>query len=274
MYSAYSEKKKLMALPMLKPLSTVRVQALPRRTWFSLSALSLDMKPRWQKQRNRALTKVEVLVVIAVVVILAIIILPPNDPYAGRAMRINCVSNLKQVNLSFLIWAGEHNNKYPMEISVTNGGAMEQIAAGDVVDCFRVMSNELSTPKILICSADANHTYATNFDNDFNASHISYFVGVDADETYTQRLLTGDDNFQINGNPVGSGVLSLSSNAPIEWGPGRHGDIPNRHFWQPRPTRFDGNLGFADGSVAEESSSGLWNSLRLTGLATNRLAIP
>jgi prepilin-type processing-associated H-X9-DG protein len=73
---------------------------------------------------------------------------------------------------------------------------------------------------------------------------------------------------------VGSGVLSLTSNVPIEWGPGRHGDDPNRHFWTPRPIHFVGNLGFADGSVSEESYQGLQDALRLTNLATNRLAIP
>jgi prepilin-type N-terminal cleavage/methylation domain-containing protein len=233
------------------------------------------MKLRWQKLRNRALTLPELLVVMAILLFLAFFILPAyisdDRPYS----RMACVSNLKQVNLSFRIWEGDNNNKYPMAVSVTNGGAMEQIVMGDVVDCYRVMSNELSTPRILICPEDTVHTIeATNFDNDFNASRISYFVGVDVtNEMNPAMLLVGDDNFQINGNLVGSGVLSLSTNTPMEWGPGRHGDA-HRHFWTPRPKHFVGNLGFADGSVAEVSDSGLQGALQQTGLATNRLAIP
>jgi prepilin-type N-terminal cleavage/methylation domain-containing protein len=233
------------------------------------------MKPRCQKQRNRALTLPELLVVIAILLFLAFFILPAyisdDRPYS----RMACVSNLKQVNLSFRIWEGDNNNKYPMQLSVTNGGAMEWIATNDVAACFRVMSNELSTTKILICPEDTVHTFAaTNFDNDFNNSRISYFVGMDADENYPQRLLSGDDNFQINGNLIGSGVLSLSTNTPLEWAPGRHGYDPNRHFWTPPPKHFVGNFGFADGSVTEDSDAGLTNALQQTGLATNRLAIP
>lgn len=233
------------------------------------------MKPRWQKQRNRALTFIDVLVIVAVLIILATFFLPVLAAAKRRSAKINCVSNLKQVNLSFRIWEGDNNNKYPMAISVTNGGAMEWIATNDVAACFRVMSNELSTTKILICPADIKRVAATNFDNDFNALHLSYYVGVDVtNETNPAMLLVGDDNFQLNGNLVGSGVQSFSTNTSLEWGPGRHGDDPNRHFWTPRPKHFVGNLGFADGSVAEEGDSGLQSALQETGLATNRLAIP
>jgi hypothetical protein len=192
-----------------------------------------------------------------------------------RPSQIYCVMNLKQVALSFRIWEGDNNNKYPMAVSVTNGGAMEWIATNNVTGCFQVMSNELSTPKILICPEDMVHTFAaTNFDKGFNASHISYFIGIDAsNEDYPQRLLCGDDNFQIKGTMVGSGILSLLTNTPMEWGQGRHGDA-HRKFWMPRPKHFVGNLGFADGSVREVGDSGLQADIIKTGLATNRLAIP
>src|SRR5215469_6033432 len=100
------------------------------------------MKLRLQKQRNRGMTFPELLVVIAVLAILAVVIFP----VFARRLRgynggINCVSNLKQVNLSFRIWEGDNNNQYPMAVSVTNGGAMEAVATGDVVTCFICMSN-------------------------------------------------------------------------------------------------------------------------------------
>jgi competence protein ComGC len=233
------------------------------------------MKPRCQKQRNRALTLPEVLVVIVILIFLTVIVIPPSNNIP-RAQRINCVNNLKQIDVSLRIWAGDNNDKYPMSVSVTNGGAMEWIATNNVVACLRIMSNYLTTPMILACPADFKHIQATNFESDFNASHISYFIGADLDEDnpQPQRIMSGDDNFQLNGNLIGSGVLSLSTNTPIEWGPGRHGDDPNRHFWTPPPKHFVGNLGFADGSVAEEGDSGLQGVLQQTGLVTNRLAIP
>lgn len=235
------------------------------------------MKTRLQRQRGQAMTLMEVVMVIAIVAFMMFVVCSVTDTPRDqeRAQRISCVSNLKQVNLSFRIWAGDHNNKYPMSYS-TNGDALEWPATMNVAVYFQAISNELTTPRILICPADQEHNIAaTNFTADFNNSHISYFAGVDADEAYPQRIMIGDDNFQIDGNPVGAGVSSFSTNTPIEWGPGRHDDpscipilgIPLEHH-------FCGNLGFADGSVAYVSTLGLQQALVLTGLATNRLAIP
>ena len=237
--------------------------------WFG----NTPMKLGFQNQKANALTFIEVLVVIATLAVLAAILLPQLTIGHDPAMqRMNCVNNLKQVNLAFRIWEGDNNNHYPMAVSVTNGGVMESIAMGNVVDCFRNLSNELSTTKILLCPADYHHTLATNFDT-LNNSNISYFIGLDASETYPQRLLSGDDNFVVNGSTVSSGLQSISTNTPILWGPGRHG-VPVDYFWAPRPHDFVGNLGFADGSVAEESPNGLQQAFQQTGLATNRLAIP
>ena len=231
------------------------------------------MKPRFKNRRDQALTLPEVLVVIAILFVLMTMVMPSfnNRHHSGR---IYCVSNIKQVNLAFRIWEGDNNNKYPMAVSVTNGGAMETVATGDVVNCFLVMSNELSTPKILVCPEDWGRTAATNFGDDFNVSHISYFIGVDAGEDYPQRIMSGDDNFLFNGSLVKSGLLQYPTNTSIAWGPGRHGDVPAHHFWTPKPHGFVGNIGYADGSVAEVSTLGLQQAFIQSGLATNRLAIP
>jgi prepilin-type processing-associated H-X9-DG protein len=233
------------------------------------------MKPRFQNRRDRALTLPEVFVVMVILCLLFMVgMLLPVINRAHIHMGPNCVSNLKQIDLSFRIWEGDHDNKNPMAVSVTNGGAMETTATGDVVNCFLVMSNELSTPKILICPADWKKDPATNFDGNFNTSHISYFIGIDADESYPQRIMAGDANLLVNGSLVKSGLVQYLTNTSIAWGPGRHGDVPVRHFWTPKSHGFVGNIGYADGSVSELSSAGLQESFSLSGLATNRLAIP
>jgi prepilin-type N-terminal cleavage/methylation domain-containing protein len=220
------------------------------------------MKPRLSNQRNHALTLVEVLVVIVVLGIVAAIFLSANNGRpVHRAVRINCVSNLKQIGLAYRLWEGDNNDKYPMFVSVTNGGAMEAIAAGNVAACFQVMSNELSTPKILICPADDQKVAATNFTTDFSAKNISYFVSLDVtNEINPQMLLCGDDNFEIGGVPVKSGLLELSTNALVSWTSARH--------------HFAGNIGLADGSVQQVTIKGLQSAFQQTGVATNRLAIP
>src|SRR5690242_5489741 len=136
------------------------------------------MKLSRANHRTQALTLVELLVVIAVLALIGAFILPELARRNARSSRIGCVGNLKQVGLSFRLWADDNNGKYPMQVSITNGGTMESATAGIVFPTFQVMSNELSTPKIVHCPTDTNRPFATNFTTDFTSSKISYFVAL------------------------------------------------------------------------------------------------
>lgn len=217
------------------------------------------MKPRASNKSNAAMTLVEVLVVIAVLAFLAVMLLPGNNT-PSKAPRIACVNNLKQIDLAYRIWSGDQTANYPMQVSITNGGTKELANGKNAWLNFFVISNELSTPKILICPADIGKVAATSFTVDFNNSKISYFVGLNADQDHPQTFLCGDDNFEIGGVPAKSGLLELLTNAPIAWTTARHNHV--------------GNIGLADGSVQQATTSRLRESLQETGLATNRLAIP
>ena len=230
------------------------------------------MNPRVSNQKTTAMTLVEVLVVIALLFLLVAILLPRLHTYHDGRQHINCVSNLKQIGIAYRFWAGDNNDRYPMQASVTNGGTMELTADGKNAWLnYLVMSNELSTPKILICPQDKEHLPpAINFSSQL-AGHVSYFVGMDADPQHPQMILSGDDDFAVGGVPVKSGLLEISTNAPIAWTSGRHKDSEAAHFWI--PTKY-GYIGLVDGSVASVDNSGLKNLLGQTGVATNRLAIP
>ena len=71
---------------------------------------------------------------------------------------------------------------------------MELVASGFVFPHFQVMSNELSTPKILVCPADKNRTFKAKFTSDLRDANLSYFVNVDAVEGTSSSLLCGDRN--------------------------------------------------------------------------------
>lgn len=207
------------------------------------------------------MTLTEVLVVTVVLAVLVVVLLPAfiaDRP--SHAPRINCVSNLKEIGLAFMMWAGDHNDKYPIEISVADGGTMELAATGNVLATFQIMSNELSTPKVLFCPADTVHTITNTFGVNFTAKNISYFIGLDANTNRSRELLSGDDNFAIGGVPVKSGLLEISTKYPLTWTAARHVN--------------QGNIGFADGSAGDVTTAKLKITLLQTGLATNRLAIP
>src|SRR5580704_2994727 len=125
-------------------------------------------------KKKKAFTLIELLVVIAIIAILAAMLLPVLAAAKRRAQRINCVSNIKQVNLAFRIWEGDNNNLYPMALSTSAGGAMEAISCtannnsgactlGGMTNIFEACSNELSTTRIVYCPSDNTRGTATNF---------------------------------------------------------------------------------------------------------------
>lgn len=202
----------------------------------------------------------EVLFAIIVVLLLAALLLPQIAHKNDKNGIIYCMMNVRQISVSYILWSQDHEEKFPMEISVTNGGAMELVAKGNVAACFMTMSNQLPSPKILICPSDLRHIAATNFGPSFNNSHISYFADLDASKDPARGLLVGDSNFSIHDVPVNSGILGLSSNLPVTWTLTRH----------PR----GGTVGFVDGHAEEVVNSTLPRVLEQFGAANNRLAIP
>jgi hypothetical protein len=220
------------------------------------------MKMKISFRHEAALTRLDVLVLIALFLIVGFLLLGSfAQPEPGRKVQhINCVNNLKQVGLAYRIWEGDNNDNYPMGVSVTNGGAMEMVQAGNAVISYLVMSNELSTPKILYCPKDRTRITATRF-GDLSNSNLSYFAGAEVKKDDDPKLiLSGDCNFEMDRKPVGPGLVSFGTNEPIAWQTNRHGK--------------SGNLGFAVGSVQSATQAGLRAYVVETGVATNRWAIP
>jgi prepilin-type processing-associated H-X9-DG protein len=232
-----------------------------------------------QKPAIAGFTLLDLVMIVAAVCVIGYLLMPRLTGGKTPATRINCRNNLKQVGLAYRQWAIDHNDKFPMEVSVTNGGAMEAVLSGDTALVFRVMSNELNTPKLLFCQTDKRRVQANSFtrattrNNDpfLNNSNVSYFVGLDASPSAPQMLLSGDDNWLIggresnigvgrNGLPVRPGLLPWETNTLVAWSDARHAR--------------QGNVGLADGSVQGWSSSKLAEGLRQTGITTNRLVFP
>ena len=221
-------------------------------------------------------TIVELIVVLMVVAVLEGLMIPHivrNNHHSGRA-DINCSNNLRQVGLAFHLWAGDNGGKFPTQVSITNEGALEWAEAGNVWQIFMVMSNELSTPKLLYCLLDgnSNRIQATSFGLTTqpaysgsvpftNDNNVSYFVGMEADEVHPTRILAGDSNLEVNQKTLAHSFLNLWTNAPVRWDKTRH-------------EKQCGNIAFADGSVQNCTKAQLQKLLAETLIQTNRLLIP
>lgn len=208
---------------------------------------------------HRALTLKEVLVVLAVVALLAAVVLPLLARTYHRASRINCVHNLKIVGAGFRLWATDHHDRFPQRLSTNEGGTLE--FGADIAAHFRVLSNQLLSPKVVVCPTDANAgaLSATSFAT-LTASNISYFLGLEAEETPPQMILSGDANLTSDGNPVRSGWFTAGANAEVDWGEDRH--------------QRSGNVGFADGSVMQMTGMRLMPYFRRPPNLTNRFLLP
>jgi hypothetical protein len=223
------------------------------------------MKPQHATGRRGGFTKWDLLICVVAVTAVAGFLLMPR--HGSGAKRNPCVSNLKQVGLAFRMWSNDHGEKFPMASSAlsTNGGTMEFNLTGEVWRHFQILSNELNSPKVLACPEDKQRSRTADWRDFTNNSHLSYFAGLDANETQPQSILSGDRNLtSATVKPV-KGVLNLTTSDRIEW----TGDIHNQ----------EGNLVLGDGSAHQFAGHNinrqpLQAALLSTTQAVHRLALP
>ena len=198
---------------------------------------------------RRGFTLIELLVVIAIIAILASLLLPALARAKARGQRIKCTSNLKQVGLAYRLYSNDHEEKFPWRLTPANEGTQIP-GAQEAFRHFLVVSNELVTPKVVVCPSD-NRTPANNFDPLlFTDANLSFGVGYEADEGKPQTILSSDRNIDNGGAAINSvacgswpGAMGTPITSTTTWTSGIHGNA--------------GNLGLGDGSVQQVTTRGM-----------------
>jgi prepilin-type processing-associated H-X9-DG protein len=213
--------------------------------------------------KAKVFTLLELLILVAGIAILAALLLPVRGG-PRKARRIICMSNLRQVGLAINVFAVDHNDEFPMRISVTNGGSMEFVGTGSPAPHFHTVSNYLSGDwRPLRCPTDESKERTTNHAS-LNDRNISYFLSMDASYRTTNIILAGDRNLEVAGQPVKPGLFALTPIDAVRWTSELHS--------QGR-TALGGNVLFVDGHV-ESPGRKLPAVIQRQNLATNHLAFP
>ena len=208
---------------------------------------------------------VEVSVVIVCVMLLVVLVLPMFAKATKAKSTPNwsrCVWHLKNVGLAAWIFATDNEGLYPWQLSMTNGGTKDLLLAPwHLAPHFQALSNELSTPKIVLCPEDQRRQ-ATNFAT-LTDANVSYFIGLDATGESPQSILSGDRHLTVNGADARPGLLVLTAT--------------NQLGYSRQLNPQGGNLLFGDGSVQRATPAQLSGYLNSALGATNanlRLLIP
>ena len=166
------------------------------------------MKIHSNHRGARAFSMSELLLILAVIAVIAGLVLAGLDKARDRARRISCISNHKQVAMSFRLFANDQDGAYPFQFlsrptnSLMFGSPFRTRDTLELWKLIQVAGDALGSPYILVCPSDALRSRALNFNTNglpggfalpiHRLNALSYFLSIDAYEGSPQVILMGD----------------------------------------------------------------------------------
>src|SRR5262245_42715811 len=168
-------------------------------------------------------TRADLLALVLVTGLFAVIVLPALANNRTRSQRVICANNLRQIGVAMQQWGNDHNDLFPQEVSVAEGGTSVHPLAPNVWLHFSWLSNELCSAQVLFCPSDTGRP-ARDFSGDPNGGYVhpnfanratSYFLTHSRGDQFAE-MLSGDRNVGWH-FPVSCGRFGTALN--VEFGP-------------------------------------------------------
>jgi hypothetical protein len=203
---------------------------------------------------EHAFSQSDLLASMAGLALLGILLLPALAGISSDSKTVYCLNNLRQIDNAWRAWASDHRDRFPWQVEAGEGGTRYN---GNSWQHFAAASNELRTPRVLVCPSDTRKKPASHFGNSIDGlghnsrrdNAVSYFVGLDVMINSPGEVLTGDRHLAglMPNRPCIWLFSNVASEVPqqlesLQWVNGVHG-------------ANIGNVALADGSVRTTSNS-------------------
>jgi prepilin-type N-terminal cleavage/methylation domain-containing protein len=173
---------------------------------------------------RRAFTLMELLAAIGIMAILFALLVPALKRTKHRASELVCVSQLRQIGVGAIAFAGENEDKFP---------AATMPNTNRFLNPLQPLLWERITPRIFLCPTDMGRIVTPDM-NLLNRSNTSYFVSYSASTDQPGAIVAGDRNITWDG-ALNTGANQFKRSYRFGW-------WRDMHHWR-------GNLLLSDGSV-------------------------
>ena len=222
--------------------------------------------------QQAAFTRLDLVAVLLVLSLCAAVMLPALASNRPRSQRVLCASNLRQIGQAFNLWGSDHGDRLPYNVALTDGGTLRHPLAVNPWLHFSWMSNELSSPAILLCPSDTGRP-ARDFSADPNGGYLHPNF---ANAATSYALTHGEDGA---GRTIISFDRNLGYDGPNACSVFAQAWLLNVFSSPPSPTlRWDdrlhvasGNILRLEGHVDQVSNAGLFGAFRIPADDNNGL---